>query len=169
MCWASSTAHSWKSINSAGERGEEKGRGEREEGESGKQSLKAWTSTPGQAGSCHRALRSPAPPCSGLPAQQPCPLLWGHLSAGQPPPEQLWEGTDQGRRLWGGGVRFASSILLTINLYLMTYHQEMTKQPPQVSCPQDTDQLTLLSPGTNNFARVSQGNQPNVLPGGKGP
>lgn len=27
-------------------------------------------------------------------------------------------------------------------------HQEMTKQPPHVSCPEGTDQLTLLSPGT---------------------
>ena len=46
--------------------------GKREEGEGGKQSLKAWTSTPGEAGSCHRAVCSPAPPCPGLPAQQPC-------------------------------------------------------------------------------------------------
>lgn len=33
-------------------------------------------------------------------------------------------------------------------------HQEMTKQPPHVSCPQDTDQLTLLSLCINNFASL---------------
>lgn len=47
-------------------------------------------------------------------------------------------------------------------------HEEMKKQPPHVSRPQDTDQLTLLSPCTNNFARVSPGNQLNLLPDGKG-
>jgi len=70
-----------------GEEGEK-----REEGEAGKQNPKAWTSTPEEAGSCHGALCSPAPPCPGLPAPQPCPapalcshssfLVASHLQSG---------------------------------------------------------------------------------------
>lgn len=173
MCWASSTAHSWKSINSAGEQGEEKrgktGRGGGWETKSESLDFHTWGSRElPQSSLLASTPLSRAASTAALPSTSP--LLLEHPSAGQPPPEQVWEGTDQGRCLWGGGVRFASPIMLTINLCLMTdLHQEMTKQPPHVSCPEDTDRLALLSPGTKNFARVSQGNQPNLLPGGKGP
>lgn len=152
---------------------ERRRRGKWEEGEGGKQSESLDFHTWGSRELPQSSLLASTPlshaaSTAALPSTSP--LLLEHLSASQPPPEQVWEGTDQGRCLWRGGVRFAFPIMLTINLYSMTdLHQEMTKQPLHVSCPQDTDQLTLLSPGTNNFARVSQGNQPNLLPGVKGP
>lgn len=155
MCWASSTAHSWKSINSAGEQGEEKrgkmGGGGEWETKSESLDFHTWGSRElPQSSLLASTPLSWAASTAALPSTSP--LLLEHLSAGQPPPEQVWEGTDRGRWLWGGGVRFVSPIMLTINLYLMTVlHQEMTKQPPHVSCPQDTDQLTLLSPSTNNW------------------
>lgn len=61
MCWASSTAHSWKSINSVGEQGEEKrgkkGRGGGWETSSEHPDLPTW-----KAGSCSMATCLPALP-----------------------------------------------------------------------------------------------------------
>lgn len=138
-----------------------------EEGEGGKQSLKAWTSTPGEAQSSLLTSTSSSWAASTTALPSTSPMLSEHPSASQIPPEQIWDHTDQGRCLWGRGARFISPIMLIINL-MTDLHEEMTKQPPHVSCPQDTDQLTLLSPCINNFARASLGNRLNLLPDGKG-
>lgn len=137
MCWASSTAHSWKSINSAGEQGEEK------RGKTGRGG--GWETRSEGLGShtWGRKELLTSTPLSGLPAPQPCPApapcspstsLLVLSRAGKAQSEADVCGEERG-----------SLPCHANDLYLMTHLPlEVTKQPPHVSCPQDTSSRSPL-------------------------